>query len=72
MNNHEAAECLLSERCNATEIAEALEITRQSALAIIRTIDRKRLRRSIFAASGAYRSMAAGSRILEGNTGNGG
>lgn len=48
-NNQRIAECLLSERCNASEIAEALEITRQSALSIIRTIDRKRLRRLLSA-----------------------
>lgn len=56
MNNREAAECLLREGCNATEIAEALEITRQSALAIIRTIDRSRLRSELFAARAASRS----------------
>lgn len=43
--NYEIAQCLLAERCNANEIAEACQITRQSALSIIRRIDQKRLRK---------------------------
>jgi len=36
--NQEAAKCLLSHGYNAAELAEALQVTRQSALAIMRTI----------------------------------
>lgn len=72
MSRKEIATCLMREGFNATELAEALQVTRQSALHLMRTIDRSRLRRLIFRASGASRSMAAGSRILEGNIGNGG
>lgn len=56
--NYEIAQCLLAERCNANEIAEACQITRQSALSIIRRIDQKRLRKSLSTASAASTWMA--------------
>lgn len=58
MNNSEAiAKCLIAERFNATELSEALEITRQSALMLIRRIDRNRLRNELSGACRAGRGV---------------
>lgn len=56
----EQTACLLiAERFNVTELAEALEVTRQSALEIMRRIDRKRLRKRLSAGSVASTWTAA-------------
>lgn len=53
----EQTACLLiAERFNATELAEALQTTRQSALAIMQRIDRSRLRKRLSMASAASAS----------------
>lgn len=51
MTNLEQAKCLLAHGYNASEIAEALQMHRESALALIRRIDRARL-------AVAFRAMA--------------
>lgn len=72
MNSREKeALCLVGERFNANELAEALQVTRQSALAIMRRIDRKRLRKLLFPESGASKLMGADLRIWAANTASG-
>lgn len=62
----EQTACLLiAERFNATELAEALETNRQSALAIMRRIDRNRLRKRLCAGSIASTWMAVDSPTLQ-------
>lgn len=69
----EQTACLLiAERFNVTELAEALEVTRQSALEIMRRIDRKRLRKRLSAGSIASTWTAADSPMLPPRIGFGG
>lgn len=64
----ELAKCLIREGYNASELAEALEVTRQSALAIMNRIDRSRLRSELSAASRAAKSTGRVLLTLGGNT----
>lgn len=69
----EQTACLLiAERFNVTELAEALEVTRQSALAIMRRIDRNRLRKRLSAGSVASTWTAADSPMSQPRIGFGG
>lgn len=68
MTTLEIASCLLENRCNANEIAEHCQITRQSALALMNRIDRSRLRSELSAASRAARSTDRGLLTLGGIT----
>lgn len=72
-STREQIACLLmAERFNATELAESLEVTRQSALAIMRTIDRNRLRKRLSTASVASTWTAADLPTLQPRIGFGG
>lgn len=65
--------CLLvAERFSVNELAEALEMTRGSALATIRRIDRDRLRRRLSMASVASTWTAPGLPTLRPTIGSGG
>lgn len=69
----EQTACLLiAERFNATELAEALETSRQSALAIMRRIDQNRLRKRLCAGRIASTWMAVDSPTLQPTIGFGG
>lgn len=72
MTREEIACLLIAEGYNATELAEALEVTRQSALAIMRRIDRNRLRKRLSMASGASTWTALASPTLQPRIGFGG
>lgn len=72
MTREEIACLLVAEGYNATELAEALQMTRQSAMSIMRRIDRNRLRKRLSAASVASRSTALDSPTLQPRIGLGG
>lgn len=72
MTREEIACLLVAEGYNATELAEALEVTRQSAISIMRRIDRNRLRKRLSAGNSASTWTALDSPTLRPRTGLGG
>lgn len=72
MTREEIACLLVAEGYSATELADALEVTRQSALVIIRRIDRNRLRKRLSAGNIASTWTALDSPTLQPRIGSGG